>query len=362
MENELLTEAFKEFARASDSIISYYDTLKTQISQLKEEVERKNRELEEAGEYLGNILNSLPIGVVVLDRKKIAFANKSAERLGVNILTPEITNGKKTGEMRDEKGLFRWKKDGLTNGFSGKEVVVIEDVTELEKVKERTERDERLMAMGEMAARIAHEIKNPLCSMELFAGLLLDKKRTRKDREYLEYIQYGIKTIDTIINNVLSYTRPKALVPKKESLTALVRGIVDFMEHSVSGRGIGISFESSFDGLSIFDPDFIRLVAMNLISNAKEAMDLDQGGEIKVGVNKNNRYVTINVTDNGPGIPESLRRYIFDPFFTTKDKGVGLGLFTVHNIVRAHGGYVEVEDAKPRGTSFTVSIPAGETA
>ncbi len=354
---QVLADAFKEFTKASESIISYYGALESQICHLKTELQKKNEELEKSQKYLDNILNSLPIGVIVLDHKKIAFTNLNAQKLGVNILTPEITNGKKCGDISEELGIFRWKKDGLANDFEGKEVVVIEDVTELEKTKERTAREDRLMAMGEMAARIAHEIKNPLCSMELFISLLMDRKTTKKNREYLEYVQYGIKTIDRIVNNVLSFTRPKALVAKKDSIARIIRGVVDFMRISAQNRGVNIFFNSSYEGQSIFDADFIRLAGMNLISNAIEATE--KNGVVDVTVKKTDSHVIIGVKDNGCGLPEKVRKNIFNPFFTTKDKGTGLGLFIVHNIIKAHGGYIEVEPSLPKGTIFNMYVPKG---
>ena len=152
---ELLESAFHEFSKASDSIISYYSVLESQIGQLKREIEQKNSELLEAKEYLYNILDSLPVGVVVADKKTIVFSNTRAEQMDSDGFIKNLNNGGESmGELRNGKGQFRWRKERLSNGFEGKEVIVFEDVTEIEKMKERLERDERLRAMGEMAARM----------------------------------------------------------------------------------------------------------------------------------------------------------------------------------------------------------------
>jgi len=352
----LLTDAFNEFSKASNSIINYYNVLESQIRLLKQEVEEKNRELARAKEYLHNILDSLPVGVVVIDRKNIAFSNTRAETFGSEKFLQGLNDGEeKAGEIKNGKGQFRWKKETLTNGFEGKEVIVFEDVTEFERMKERLERDERLRAMGEMAARIAHEIKNPLGSMELFLSMLASGKMKSKQKEYVDHVLFGVKTIDRIINNILSYTRPKTLVVKQEKISEIVKDTLDFMSVSIASRNIDVQFNPSFQGTSHFDPDMIKLVIMNFISNAIEAVS--SKGLIRIDIREEDRYAIVIVSDNGMGMSEEVRKNIFNPFFTTKDKGVGLGLFIVHNIVKAHGGYIEVESTEGSGSSFLVYIP-----
>ena len=355
-EAELLKDAFNGFSRASDSIVNYYNVLESQIRLLKEEVECKNRELEKAREYLHNILDSIPVGIVVIDRKSISFLNKTAEKLSSEKFIDDLNNSSRmTGEIKNGKGQYRWKKDVLRNGFTGKEVIVIEDVTEFEKMKERFERDERLRAMGEMAARIAHEIKNPLGSMELFLSMLSDRKLKPKEKKYVDYIHFGVQTIDRIINNILSYTRPRSLVMHEEKIGKAVEETLDFMKLSIMSRNINVHYDVHYDGFSFFDPDMMKLVIMNFISNAIDAVT--GKGSIRIEIKEEGKYVVIVVNDNGAGMSEDVRKNIFNPFFTTKDKGVGLGLYIVHNIVQAHEGYIEVESTEGIGTTFFVYIP-----
>jgi two-component system sensor histidine kinase FlrB len=356
-ETQLLQNAFQEFSRASDSIINYYTVLESQIRELKEEVEEKNRELTRAGEYLYNLLNSLPVGVVVTNTADVLFANKAARKMGSTEILGRLNNGgRKSGELKNGTGYYRWKRENLESGFESKEVIVLEDVTEVERMKERVERDGRLMAMGEMAARIAHEIKNPLGSMELFLSMLLDGKLKAKEKEYANYILFGVKTVDRIINNILTYTKPKTLALSEGALSRVVRDTVDFMKVSAETRGITLALNASFDGPSYFDPDLIKLVLMNFISNAIEAINRSEGA-IVIGIKEEGEHAVITVTDNGTGMTEEVQKNIFNPFFTTKDKGVGLGLFIVYNIIKAHGGYVEVESVEGSGTSFSLFIP-----
>ncbi len=355
-EVKLLENAFSEFSKASDSIINHYGILENQIKELKKELEEKNAALERASQYLYTILDSLPVGVVVIDGRSILFANKNAEELiPEGIIGNLSSTSDKRGEIRCGLGRYRWKTEALSNGFEGKHVVAIEDVTEIERMKEHMERDERLMAMGEMAARISHEIKNPLGSMELFLSMLMAGKMRVKDRKYVEYILFGVKTIDRIINNILSYTRPRELSLKEGELKSVVGDTLDFMSVSMAVRNIDLEFAATSPGRALFDPDMIKLVIMNLVSNAMDAVG--PKGRIKVDIRENERYGVLVVSDNGPGMTEELRRSIFNPFFTTKDKGVGLGLFIVYNIVKAHGGTIEVESEEGSGSSFLIYIP-----
>jgi len=357
VEAKLLENAFQEFAKASDSIINYYGVLESQIRQLKKEVEEKNTELEKARGYLYNILNSLPVGVVVTNKTNVIFVNKNAEKLGSEVFSGKLNNcGQKFGELKNGKGHYRWKRESIVNGSGSNEVIVFEDVTEFERMKDRLERDERLMAMGEMAARMAHEIKNPLGSMELFLSMLLNEKLRQQDRKYIDYVLFGVKTIDRIINNLLSYTKPKTLALTETRLSQVIKETLDFMSLSAQSRGISLEVDTCFGEPSFFDPDLIKLVIMNFISNAIDAMERING-TIKVALKEEGKYAVIVISDNGIGMSEELQKNIFNPFFTTKDKGVGLGLYIVYNIIKAHGGYIEVESVEGSGSSFSIYIP-----
>lgn len=361
VQTELLENAFHEFSKASDSIISYYNVLEGQIRQLKKEIEEKNGELLRAKEYLYTILDSLPVGVVVVEEKSILFSNTKAEEVGPDGFIGNLNKGNNcVGELRKGKGHFRWRKEKLAKRFEGKEVIVFEDVTEIERMKERLERDERLRAMGEMAARISHEIKNPLGSMELFLSMLQSEKlKTKEKKKYVGHVLYGVKTIDRIINNILSYTRPKTLALKEEKLSRVIEDVLDFMSISARSRNIEVLFHKAFDGFCHFDADLMKLVLMNFISNAMDAIDKE--GVVSIDIKEEAKYVVILIRDSGTGMTEEVRKSIFNPFFTTKDKGVGLGLFIVHNIIKAHHGYIEVESVEGAGSSFFIFIPKDRT-
>lgn len=349
MEEGLLREAFAEFSRASEALISYYSILEMKVQELKEE-------LKEAKEYLKSILDSLPVAVVVLEEGRVLFSNKKAQEFEEKCLLDRITfNGKKEGEEKISGLIYKWKKEPLKCDKKQGEIIVIEDVTEVEKMKERLELDERLKAMGEMALKIAHEIKNPLGSMELFASMLLKEKMESRHKSYVEHICQGIKSIDRVVNNLLSYTKPKAISKKKGKISDVVREVLDFLKLSLEESGIEVSLYENEKEPIFFDPHLTRLIVMNLLINAKEAME--KGGRIEIEVKNEKDFTVLKVCDNGKGMDEEVKKSIFNPFFTTKEKGLGLGLFTVYNAVKAHGGLLEVESKPNCGAKFSIFFP-----
>jgi signal transduction histidine kinase len=185
--------------------------------------------------------------------------------------------------------------------------------------------------------------------------MILRGKVGPKEREYVNSVIFGVNTIDRIINNLLSYTRPKTISLRKTRLSRVVKETLDFMSVSVGSRDIKIHFDSAYEDDTWFDPDLIKLCLMNFISNAIEA--IADKGYINVGIGEEGGCASVVFTDSGAGMSEETRRNIFNPFFTTKDKGVGLGLFIAHNIVKAHEGYIEVESIEGKGSSFTIYLP-----
>jgi signal transduction histidine kinase len=355
-ESQLLKNAFQEFVKASDSLSNYWVVLEERIKHLNREISEKNKELEKSKASFHYILNSLPVGVVVRNGKSVIFANNEAKEFGWDEFSGKFSgDSSRIGEIENEKGFFRWRKSALSNGSVGKEVIVLEDVTEVQKMKERFERDERLRAMGEMAARIAHEIKNPLGSMKLYLSMVLKGIMGDKEKDHVNSVVFGINTIDRIINNLLSYTRPKTIMLRKACLAKGIKETLDFMSVSIGGKEITIAFNSLYDAESWYDPDLIKLSFMNFISNAIEAI-VDKG-TITITIREEGKYVVAVFADTGCGMNEETRRNIFNPFFTTKDKGVGLGLFIAHNVIKAHDGYVEVESAEGKGSSFSLYLP-----
>lgn len=229
------------------------------------------------------------------------------------------------------------------------------------------ERTKRLMAMGQMAASLAHEIRNPLGSMELYCSLL--KKDLSNQPEALglaQHIHDGIRTLDRIISNCLQFARD--LNPKKRVVSDIEKFVVDSarcVQNRLVGAEIKISFTTRGEGEVSFDQSLLQQVLSNLIANAIDAIEQKRKEigrrvegviEIESDFQEANLW-TLSVNDNGVGIPEEHREQLFDPFFSTKREGIGLGLPIIHSIVHAHGGALEVSSELGRGTRMSVVLP-----
>lgn len=428
----LLNKAFSSFNAASASLVKYYRGLEERIKELDLELEEKNRELissllerDEIKNYLGSILQSLNVGVVMMDMSgKITIFNKAAETITGTKLPDVIgrrindiftsfhlpgtqvksrpkeayfsisrTNLKDRSERRSDygeeaggpsrrfyKNLGRhqseisWtRRDGErlvlslllsdVTDFQGNpvgSVLLINDISEVRRFREQAERNSRLTAMGEMSVRIAHDLRNPLGSIELFASIL--KKEINGDRDkadLLDHISLGVKSMDRLISNLLFFTRPQKPIIRKTNINRVVEDSILFSSHLINGNNIEVNKDLLTTGMEIFcDEELMKQVFLNMILNAVQAMP--EGGKLSIALERRDDKgeIRISVADTGGGIRREYMDKIFDPFFTTRDRGTGLGLAIVHNIVQAHDGTIEVESYPNRGSRFIIRMPS----
>ena len=221
--------------------------------------------------------------------------------------------------------------------------------------------------MGEMAATLAHEMRNPLGSMQLFCSLLMKDVSGQSDSAYYaEQIDKGIKVLDRIINSCLQFSRE--ISPQRRKVAdqrEMIEEIVRELEPKLNGTVIEV--EAPAAEVVYLDQYLIQQVLRNLLSNALDAIaersratEESFAGRINVTATKCATTWRLQVSDNGCGIDAEVRERIFDPFFTTKNFGTGLGLAIVYRIVRAHQGEVQVDVLEPQGTVFTIEIPQND--
>lgn len=232
---------------------------------------------------------------------------------------------------------------------------------ELEHKNEQLERKSRLAALGEMAAGMAHEIRNPLGGMQLYASLLMrDLEPQSSQHGWAMKISKGIQNMDLIVNDILTFTQDQDCEKESIPFGSLLSSVLDYIRPRITDKHITID-ESGVDSrLRVrVDGHMMQRVLTNLILNAVEACG--EGGVVRIRAAESQEdpeyRVRISVADTGSGIPPELMGRIFDPFFTTKDTGTGLGLAIVHRLVDCHGGLITVTNSENGGAMFTIQLP-----
>jgi len=384
-DSALLHEAFRSFDDAAATLQQSYQTLTSRLEQLDVELADRNEALgrnlranEELREHLTAIVESLSTGLLVMDTgDTITRCNQAGEQLLG--LTRDRILGRSLADCLKEARLdgdayplttqqgaaVALSKRALqtSEGRHAGSVVLIQDVTAVRELEDRLHRRNRLAAMGEMVGRIAHEIRNPLGSIELFASMLRrDLNSVPALRGYAEHISSSVHMMNRLLTNLLLYTKPDCSHGEWQETEALMLDSLTLAAHAIANTRVDIRLEIDPPAARIWcDPGQLKQVLLNLILNSIHAMP--GGGSLTLSASLAGERVSgrsalrLSVSDTGVGIPAAQRSRIFDPFFTTRDEGTGLGLAIVHAIVEAHQGRIDVESDEGRGTTFTIVLP-----
>ncbi|MBI5847836.1 MAG: PAS domain S-box protein [Nitrospirae bacterium] len=236
-------------------------------------------------------------------------------------------------------------------------VHVVRDITELKQLQEKVGMSEKMAALGEVAAKVAHEIRNPLVSVGGFAKRL-EKKLDGNLKEYAGIIVKEVSRLEGILREILGFVKEVRLARELVGMNDIVDDIIQLMQSDMSERGISLQREYQAVPEIFIDPNRIKEAIVNIITNAMQAL---QGtGTITVRTYVREGSVVLEVRDTGKGIPAAEINSIFNPFFTTKSSGTGLGLAITHRIIQEHDGQIEVESEVDKGTVFRISIPIKE--
>ena len=404
-EIQTLVQNMEAFNKVTAQLQNSYDELQKRVKKLDLELSDKNKELkknlaekERVKNYLNDILESQTNGVIVVDRKGIISTyNKTAGSLtGIKpqgclgeklvkvfslfepIVTKLATNrGETISEDKDIPSASGeilhirvsaspvWDNHGIQIGT----ILILQDMTEFRKMEEFAQRNQRLREMGEMAAGIAHEIRNPLGSIELFASLLKKDLEGDTEKENLvKHIQAGVQNMDRIISTLLLFAKSSQPSRQQCDINSLLTECLEGINNVQIPDNVNVVRQYGQGTLlANGDRELLRQVFPNLINNAIQAMP--DGGILSLITEKssvpvspengltNRQFISVTVKDNGIGMSSDNLTKIFNPFFTTKDKGTGLGLAISHNIIKAHQGTIDAVSEKGKGASFTVKIP-----
>ncbi len=369
-----------------------YVAIRHDITQLKLAEERIRQQAE--------LLDQSQDAILVRDLDdKIVYWNKSAERLYgwrteevigkcvLDILFRRIPpafdeaqkavfeNGEWRGELnqvaKDGRELIvesRWTLVRDEQGKPIQKLIVNTDVTESKRLQAELQRAAQLSFVGELAAGLAHEVKNPLAGIQGAVDILIRRRdASDPELEVLTGIREQVERIDGTVRALLDRARPRLLDRRLTSLTELTRRAVNVARaqliRRIGKKKVRIEFEPPDEDIALsVDPALMEDAILNLAINAIEA--IDDGGTVSVKLNRaegiEQEEALIEITDTGRGIKKEDLPRIFNPFFTTTEGGTGLGLPAVRRIVRVHGGRVEVHSTVGRGSKFTIHLPLEE--
>ncbi len=404
---QFLLQAFHSFAEAADSLERAYGSLRSDVARLHSELAQSNAGLERSlaenrqmRRHLDRILDGLPCGVVVARANgAISLVNPEGRRLlgsaaleSLSVIPAELRDlfdraclgaGEQEQCFPDSEGGERWlavrhavvvedpERDRETKDADDKDVhekncvsiFILRDVSEAKRMVQEREKLRREQALAEMSAILAHEIRNPLGSLELFAGLLAKAGLSVECGQWVEHVQAGLRTLAATVNNVLHFHSLPAPERVPIDLGRLLDWAGGFLVPMAHRARVELCLRNRLQGVW-FTADRHRLeqVLLNLVLNAFRAMP--GGGWVEVAGHRvhdgDAAAVAICVSDTGPGIHPEQAAKIFEPGFSTHAGSPGLGLAVCRKIVEQHGGSLAAANRVGAGASFTLTFPLGE--
>lgn len=377
MKAQELQRAFDVFNQVSLELTQAYEGLQGRVESLTAELAVANgelrqqyREKEALSERLSLLLNALPAGVVVLDGAAcIREANPAAlAMLGETLLGldwPALAQAKLAATDAPDEWQLDTRRVAMAESpldSAGGRILLIHDITTAYELKADLERTQRLAAMGEMAASLAHQLRTPLATALLYSANLAqpelsDTARTRFAGKATEQL----KRLERLIQDVLLFARGESIGREAIPAAALISDAVQTLEPLCLEKGVGFQVAADV-GQSVIMGSRKALggALLNLLENALQACEA--GGKVRLGAVLAGGRLHIGVRDTGPGIAPDTQARIFEPFFTTRGQGTGLGLAIALGVARAHGGTIEVGSIPGEGSEFVMQLPAGPAA
>ncbi|MDD3118343.1 MAG: ATP-binding protein [Victivallales bacterium] len=387
LSRELLEKAFHTFQQQCETLEHSHADLKARLAAAQLDLQHKNTELaarlleiEAIRERLSGTLNSITDAVFVVDsdRDTIEPANPASQRLlellpsasrslfAVPPLARLIHAGEKIGDhsltFQHQGESYYWLVSVTPMRTSLRDrhytVVTIKDLTAQKNLEIRLAREDRMAALGKVAASVAHEIRNPLAAIEGFAALLeRDLADQPASRRLAAKTVYAARQLNAVVGNLLSYTREYRPEPCSCRVDDLVADAVNYITPMAEDQGVTVRVElpPTLPPLQL-DIVMMRQVLANILTNAVEAIPRRSGGQITITAAAAHGQIQLTVADNGPGIPVARKKRIFEPFYTAKTGGIGLGLALCLRIVEAHDGTIEEVGTPGGGAQMQITL------
>ncbi len=374
-----LQRAFDLFNQVSAELTTAYGALQDRVASLTEELAVANGELrrqyqekEALSERLSLLLDALPAGVVVLDGgARVTQANPAARALFGEAVLGSHWGDVARAHLDPTLAVGEWlvgeRRVSLAESAlaaSGGKILLVHDVTAAHGMKTELERHQRLAAMGEMAASLAHQLRTPLAAALLYSGNLgqpglADETRAR----FADKATGQLRRLERLIQDVLLFARGETLGRDVFPVAELLADAAATVEPLLREQGVAFTLRDDSAGAVLVGGRKALFGALvSLLENAQQA--LAGGGKICLSASLSGDGLALSVADDGPGIGAELRDRIFEPFFTTRGLGTGLGLPIALGVARAHGGSIELRSQPGAGAEFIVHLPVAppETA
>lgn len=363
-----LSQAFALFNDTSRALTESYQELERRAADLTRQLaaahDARLRELaakERLAERMQALIEVLPGAVLVLDADaRVVDANAIARDLFPGLITgcawyplAASTFAHADGSLRLADGRrFSLSEQRLADGST---ILLLSDVTRASAVQAQLDHHQRLSALGEMSARLAHQLRTPLSAAMLYASRLLDPKLAASVGSRLaERTLERLRHLDHLIADMLRYARAQHDGGERVPVATLLRRVLQ--TRKAARGGVRLDIRDDSDGAILAgNADLLASAIGNLLDNGERVSPAN--GELRLHLRCDGGWLLITVSDQGPGVPVGDRLRVFDPFYTTRTDGTGLGLAVVRSVVAAHGGEVSVADAEGGGAEFRLRLP-----
>ena len=386
---ELFCQETSRLEQAYSSLQEEFKSVNLALDNTNKELESKVFELNRITHYLENILSHISQGLMFVGFNGIITTFNDAFETMLGINKSEVIGKKYDTLFKDEMFGFSVKQALITKTappFSrirlGKEnerfyeveasfllknnksnegeglIILMRDVTRLKVLELVANRNDRMKELGEMAAQVAHEIRNPLGGIKGFASLLKrDLQNNPEQAKMADYIIEGTDNLNRLVTQVLNYSRPSTPSLQPVDMADIVKEVQNFIKVDSNIQPQPRFVTHIAEGTNIVHMDYglMRGALLNLLVNSCQAMP--NGGTIEIEVKTDSTKCEIRINDTGIGIPSENFEKVFSPFFTTKANGNGFGLAEVHKVVQAHGGNINLQSEIDRGTTFIITLP-----
>lgn len=355
--------------------------LSEQLNFMGLELRERGRDIRLLKNLNAMILDNMASGLLTLDNDdKVLQFNENAKKilkvdglqLGTNLrqefisLAPLLSSSQDSNfeshvETGDGERVLRIHKSSLKDEKGEKQgaVVVFEDVTETKKLESRVQQSEKMAAIGQLAAGIAHEIRNPLASISGSVEMLQSESSLSADeKKLMSIVIKEIDRLNKLITEFLDYARPQDVVLNELNVSQLLTEMASELQYLPASKEIQYQIDIESDIKIMGHKDKLKQAFLNILINAIQALEKSEVKKVSLRLKKQDKVVVVEIADSGSGIDAKIIKKIFEPFLTTKAKGTGLGLAVVHSILMAHKATIDVDSQKGNGTVFTLSFPS----